>query len=293
MPADDLLTGAFDLHVHTTPDVIPRVQNLNQVVDDAAAAGMGGLLIKEHTTSTVGRCQTLMAARPDCPRLISAVALNPPLGGVNPLASESALRAGADVVYFPTYGAANHIAIWGAGLPPTAFPLGPDDEPGLRVTDDQGELIPPALEVLDIIAAHGAVMATGHVSPDESLALIRAAKERGIRGMMVTHASEPVTQHTLEEQAEAAGLGAFIEHCFFALTDLCPDKISLAEMAHQIRQIGVEHVIVSSDFGQVPNGPVVAGFRRYLELLGQEGFSRDELRTMIVDNPRRLLAERL
>lgn len=289
---DSLLAGAFDLHVHAPPSAVPRVQSLGQIVDEAAAAGMAGLLIKDQALPTVGPCQAMMEARPGCPRLISAVALNPPLGGLNPTAAEAALVCGTDVVYFPTYGAANHIGRWGAGLPPTAYPLGPEDKEGLTILDRAGRLAPRAGEILDLIARHKAVVATGHLAPAESLALLREAKARGIEARLVTHASQSVTPLSPAEQAEAAGLGAFIEHCFFAVTESCPDKISLAQMAAQIRRVGVDKVILSSDFGQPANGPVVAGFAKHLDLLGREGFSRAELRTMIVDNPRRLLEGR-
>ena len=123
MKVDYLLKEAFDIHVHCTPDVIARVQDLGQLAGSVAEAGMGGMLIKDHTTSTVGRVYALNRMRPQGCRFFSALALNPPVGGINPSAVESALREGADVIYFPTYGAKNHIAIWGAGKPPTAFPL--------------------------------------------------------------------------------------------------------------------------------------------------------------------------
>ena len=66
--------------------------------------------------------------------------------------------------------------------------------------------------------------------------------------------------------------------------------VTMPELAAQIRALGPEHVIVSSDFGQVANGPIVAGYARYLQALADEGLSEAEIHTMIVDNPVRLLA---
>jgi predicted metal-dependent phosphotriesterase family hydrolase len=51
-------------------------------------------------------------------------------------------------------------------------------------------------------------------------------------------------------------------------------------------------VILSSDLGQAANGPVVAGFARLLDRLRHAGMGDDEVRMMIVDNPRKLLAGR-
>ena len=53
--------------------------------------------------------------------------------------------------------------------------------------------------------------------------------------------------------------------------------------------MGVEHVILSSDLGQVDSGPVVAGFARCLGKLIGAGLTEDEIRVMIVDNPKKLL----
>lgn len=109
--------------------------------------------------------------------------------------------------------------------------------------------------------------------------------------MIVTHASESVTKMDPSQQKEAVGLGAFIEHCFFAVTPSCPDAVSLEEIQEQIRYVGVEHCILSSDFGQSANLPPVEGFGFYLDKMKQVGFSKDEIHQMVHDNPRLILGE--
>lgn len=290
MPAaTNLLRGAYDIHVHCAPDVIPRAQDLLELARAGAAAGMAGLVLKDHTTSTVGRVYALNRLFPSGPRFFSALALNPPVGLLNPVAVEAALRAGVSVVYFPTYGSRHHVSVWGAGQPPTAFPLPGSDYRGLAILDEAGQLEAGCETILNLIARHDAVLATGHLSPPESLALLKRARALGVRRMVVTHASMPVTAMSPAQQQEAARLGAMIEHSFFAATESCPNPISLAEMAEQIRQVGPDHVIVSSDFGQAANGAIVEGFARYLGQMLELGFSEDELRRMIRDNPQRLL----
>ena len=162
-----VLEGAYDLHVHCSPDLVPRAQDLLEVAESARQAGLGGILLKDHTTSTVGRAYTLNRLMKGAIRLFSSLALNPPVGGLNPSAVESALRSGADVIYFPTYGAKHHITRWGAGKPPTAFPLGDRDRVGIRVVEEGGSLKPVCREILKMIAEHDAVLATGHVSPED------------------------------------------------------------------------------------------------------------------------------
>jgi hypothetical protein len=289
MTAMELLEGAYDIHVHAAPDVIPRAMDLVPLRREAEKAGMAGMLIKDHCTCTAGRVAALNQMGSGRCRFFSALALNPSVGGINPTAAEAALRSGVDVVYFPTYGAANHIAIWGAGKPPTAFPLPKTGFDGIRIFDDRGAVRAEVFEVLKLIAEHRAVLATGHISPEESMALIREAKAFRIERVLVTHASEPVTSFPAVLQKEAVEIGAWIEHAFFAATPSCPSPVSLQTIGEMIRATGVSQVILSSDFGQVENGNPVAAFGKYLQMMTAVGFTRAELRQMTAKNPKHLL----
>jgi len=286
-----LLKGAIDIHVHCSPDVIKRKQDYADMAGDAATTGMTGVLIKDHTTSTVGRVYGLNRAAAGGLRFFSALALNPPTGGINPSAVESALLEGADVIYFPTYGAKNHISIWGRGKPPTAFPL-PDNYEGDSIFDKDGNLIPECQVILEMISNFDAVLATGHLSPEESLSLIRLGRKLGVKRMVVTHASEPITLLSSKQQEEAAALGAFIEHSLFAVTKSMPGYISLEEFKDHILQTGIGNTILSTDFGQKDNPPPVEGFAYYLDKLTDIGFSKDDIKTMVCDNPKKLLMGR-
>lgn len=292
MKIETLLQGAYDIHVHCTPDVIPRAQDPLELANDASQAGLAGIVLKDHTTSTVGRAYILNQTYPEGPRFFSSLALNPPVGLLNPVAVESALKAGADVIYFPTYGCKNHIAMWGRGKPPTAFPLPREDYQGVSILDKAGTIIPEGEAIAKLIAEYDAVLATGHLSPGESLALLKLAQKCGVKRVVVTHASESVIAMTPNQQLEAVAMGALIEHSFFAVTDSCPSAIPMEEIRNQIREVGVDNTIVSSDFGQVAHGPPVAGFAYYIEKLCRLGFSSDEIRVMILDNPKKLLDKR-
>jgi hypothetical protein len=284
-----LLEGAYDIHVHCSPDVINRAEDFIGLAHSANQAKMQGLVLKDHTTSTVGRVHALNQMYQGRPRFYSALALNPPVGSLNSAAVEAALKAGVNVIYFPTYGSRHHVSVWGAGKPPTAFPLADQTYQGVTILDEVGDLVPTCRPILQLIAEHDAVLATGHLSPTESLALLKGARLTGVRRIVVTHASLPVTAMSVAQQQEAAGLGAMIEHSFFAASPGCPNPLPLATIGDQIRQVGIGHVILSSDFGQEANGPVVAAFATYLREMMTLGFSKDEIRCMIVDNPRELL----
>lgn len=283
----ELLQGAWDLHIHAAPDLAPRIQTCAQVAADAAAAGMAGILFKDHCTSTVGRASALGEAHPGL-TVLGSLCLNPTVGGLNPAAVEAALRAGGRLIYLPTYGAAHHIGLWGRGKPPTTFPL-PSADLGIRLLDDSGHLTSELDPILELIAQHDAVLATGHVSPAEGLAALTRAAQVGVRRLLVTHASESVTGMPLEMQRQCVSLGARVEHCFFAATDACPGAIPLERIANEARELGPEHVILSSDLGQGANPPPAQGFAAFLGRMLGLGFSEAELRQMTAANPARLM----
>ena len=284
-----LLEGAYDIHVHASPDVVPRAMDVIQIAKAALEQRMAGLLIKDHTTTTTGRVYVLNHLLNGSCRFFSSLALNSPVGFVNLSAVESALRSGTDLIYFPTYGAQNHIKKWGLGKPPTAFPVSRDDKKGFSLLEATDKVKNDIDAILKMIASYDAVLGTGHLSPVESLELIKHAKEAGVTRIVVTHASESVVDMGPDQQKEAANMGAMIEHCFFAVTDICPGKIQLEKIRDQIRYVGISSSILSTDFGQVKNVSPIEGFSYYLEKMRTLGFSEDELRVMIHDNPKKLI----
>lgn len=110
--------------------------------------------------------------------------------------------------------------------------------------------------------------------------------------MVVTHASQAVPGMSIEDQQRAVALGAMIEHCFLAVTECCPGRISIESIAQQVRAVGCEYVILSSDFGQPANGPPVAAFGQHVSRLREFGFDDRTLRIMLSENPCRLVENR-
>jgi hypothetical protein len=218
------------------------------------------------------------------------LALNPPVGGLNPYAVEAALRSGVDVIFFPTYAASHQIAVKGPDAFPVDYPRPRQGFEGTSILDKSGGVKPGVAAIVDLIASHDAVLATGHISPRESLALLRMAQERGVTRLLVTHASGIVPGMSIAEQMQAILYGASLEHCLLAIAQAKDHLIAAERIRDQIRQVGVGHAILSSDLGQVSNGPIVETFARCLRELCRAGMSEAEVRRMIVGNPRRLLA---
>ena len=110
----------------------------------------------------------------------------------------------------------------------------------------------------------------------------------GVKKVLVTHAEFPSQSLTGDEQKELADLGAIIEHCFTTTyTNKAPWETAFAN----IRKTGVARTVISTDLGQTINPPVAEGFAMFAQRLLDAGFSVDEVRTMAVTNPTRLVEE--
>src|SRR5439155_14115771 len=86
-----------------------------------------------------------------------------------------------------------------------------ESRPFVRVSQN-GELLPETKAVIAAIAKHRqVVLATGHVSADEGLMLLREGKRQGVEHMVVTHATQAPILMDVARMQDAARLGAFIE----------------------------------------------------------------------------------
>lgn len=281
---DELLHGGYDLHVHATPDVRPRRMDVVALVEHYRAAGMAGALIKDHFLPTIGRSYVL-DRRYDDFRCLASCALNTPTGGVNPVHVEAALAAGARWVFFPTLTAAAYVDHVGR-VDESAWLL-PGGRAALAVLDDDGGLRPEVHDVLDVVARHEVVLASGHLSPVETRALFAEAKRRGIERRVVTHASIEFVSMPLDLQRELAAEGAYIEHCYVSC--LYHRPIDLGRIAHEVGAVGASSCYLASDLGQPNNPPPVEGLKTALGGLQALGTPVADLRRLIADTPGRLV----
>jgi hypothetical protein len=290
------LEGGYDLQVHVGPDVIPRRIDDLDLAKEFLSRGLKGFVLKSHYLQTGERAQVVTKAVPGI-RAFGAITLNHSVGGLNPVAVELAGRSACRIVWMPTVDASNETAgrpEGGSAKLPfwaqiqrelAAEGISP---PPLSVVDASGGLVPAARLCLERIAKHDMILATGHLGRREIFALVSAARELGVKKVLVTHAEFPSQSLTGDEQRELADMGAFIEHCFTTTyTNKAPWETAFAN----IRQTGVARTVISTDLGQTINPPVAEGFAMFAQRLLDAGFSADEVRTMAVTNPARLVEE--
>jgi hypothetical protein len=296
--ARELVRGAYDMHVHIAPDTVERR------IDDVGLArrcrelGLAGFQLKSHYTSTAERAAVVRGVVPEV-GVFGAVTLNRAVGGMNPLAVEIAAREGARTVWLPTVDSLNEMTgaheLAPGAKPPVWMRLqrelrqqGVDIEP-VRVVDDAGALLPETRAVLESVARHGMVLATGHLSRDEIFAVVDAAVDAGIATIVITHPEFPAQDIGIEDQVELAAKGALLERCF---TTPHTGKVTWERVFEAIRATGPENSVLSTDLGQVFNPPVEDGLPLMADRLLEAGFDEEEIRTMAVTNTRRLALQR-
>ncbi len=267
------LAGVIDFHVHSGPDSRPRSVSDLEIARIAKRAGMRGLVFKNHFTMTADRAWLAMQEVAGI-EIFGGVALNHAVGGLNPEAVRQlvAFSGGrGKVVWLPTFDA--EFWMTRAGDPGEFVPVMRDGQPD-----------PALAEIFDLIAEHDLVLAMGHSSPEEVLALIPEARSRGVRQILVTHGLGQ--QPSRSQLAEMAEQDAVIELVWLAVGN---GEFSLSDYAAAIREIGPEHFLLSSDLGQEMNPLHPDGLKAFIEGLRAEGVSEADIDLMIRKNPARLL----
>jgi hypothetical protein len=278
--ADDTaraLRGAIDIHVHSDPDDRPRSVDAIDVAKLARLRGMRAIVLKNHYDPTAALAYIVRKEVPGL-EVFGGIDLNLTVGGMNPAAVDHMARVSGGwgrLVWMSTFDAENQVR------------YSKENRPFVSVAR-QGSLLPEVKDVISVIAKYRLVLATGHVSPQEGLMLLREGGRQGVQHMVVTHAMNAPVLMDVPQMQEAAKLGAFIEFVGGSLASA--DAASRVDrFADAIRKIGPEFCILSSDLGQKGNALPPDGFGAFLVALRAKGLTEPDIDRMSKQNPARLL----
>jgi len=282
--ASELLKGAVDIHVHTSPSLFPRSVDDFELAEHAKQAGMKGFIIKAHEGSTVERAITL--TNRTGLSVGGCLVLNQFVGGFNPYAVELALKLGAKLIWMPTISAQNHLEFYGGGNWKSQR-ASHDIRPlarGYSVLGEDGRITNEVKEILALIAENDGALGTGHLSVPEVVALVDEAMQAGVKKILVAHPELDLTKTPLEVQQSLAGKGAYLEKSMLPLMPAWKNSTP-EETAASIRAVGPERCIIQTDFGQASNPSPVEGFGMFIEVLLNCGITEEEIRIMAHRNP--------
>lgn len=195
------MSDIIDFHVHTSPSLVPRHHDDHEIGPILRDAGIGTYVLKAHEGTTAERAQLAGGGA------IGSIVLNSPVGGANPDAVSVAAQLGARVVWMPTISSECHKRSASReslaahkNVTFRAVPVCRDDE-----------VLEEWIEIIDLVAEHDLILASGHLSMDETVAVFKLARERGVQRLLVNHPLLDFLGWREDHVDSLVGLGTYIE----------------------------------------------------------------------------------
>jgi hypothetical protein len=281
------MTGAVDLHCHPYPDLFPRLADDFDIVRAARDAGMKAIVLKCHHESTVSRAYLVQRVIPGI-KVFGGIVLNYYVGGLNPAAVEASLRLGGREVWMPTVDSGYHAEVHGGTGGYEAQQGGRSQAEGIWVADSDGKLRPQIKEILELVAQHGAILGTAHLSPREIVALVREARSVGVEKIVITHPYFRVPNIDLDTLAEVARMGAMPEFGYCTVSPAW-QYAAVPKIAQSVERIGASRCLLVSDTGQRHNPLPSEALRIFAQTVFEKGVPLGQVTQMITTNPLDLL----
>ena len=291
MSPDELLVGAWDVHVHVAPSLFARWGDGWDLAEECRAACMRGVVLKAHHGSTVEVAATVDRHFEGL-TVLGGVVLNQFVGGIHPLVVEQTMALGGRFVWMPTIHAAHHGAATGR-LGAFSFqgkPLSHTPVTGLSVFGPSGQVLPAVREVLALLDGTNVVLGTGHLAPVEILQLRRAIVDDGRRvRLLVNHVLFTVPSLDRAELEALSGSDVYFELCDFSCSPMT-NATTPAKVASYLSALPRARWVMASDSGQRDNAHSPEALMRYCTALTREGVGQELLDRMLKTHPAELMA---
>lgn len=278
------LKGVIDMHVHSNPDIRHRAYDDFELMEAAIRVGARAIVIKTHQGTTVDRAylcnrhNEIIHHGDNDFTMFGSVTLNRQMGGLNAAAVESGLKLGAKVIWLPTQSARNNLEKQKGDL-----------SKAVEVIRD-GKIVPELQDIFQLIKDFDVVLGTGHLSPAEIFRVVEAARNAGVRKIVVTHPEWWMVGMSLEDQVRLVqDYDIILEHCFAQPMGGGKYKSNLPLNLEAIQACGYKNVMVSTDGGQVENPFWEAALEQYIQYLADHGISEEQIFYMTHEIQTRLL----
>ena len=278
------MKGVCDMHVHTNPDLRLRAYNDFELAEAGIRVGARAIVIKSHLGFTVNRAAMAnefirrMYGDDTGFTMYGGVVMNKVIGGVNPEAVEKGLKLGAKVIWLPTQSAKQHL-----------LKMGKDPADGIELVRD-GKVVPELKDVFSLIRDYDVTLGTAHVSPEEAFVVVEAARDAGVKKIVVTHPEWWIVGMSVEDQVRMVrDYDVILERCYAQNMGGGVYKSNLPDNLDIIREVGYKNVMVDTDGGQTENPHWELALEEYMQYLSDHGVTEDELYYMTRTIPYRLL----
>lgn len=278
------LKGVIDMHVHSNPDLRLRAYDDFELMEAGIRVGARAIVIKTHQGTTMDRAylcnrhNRIVHGDTNDFTMYGSITLNRVLGGINPKAVDTALKLGAKVVWLPTQSARGHMS-----------KMNQDLGACVDVVRD-GKIVPELKEVFQLIKDHDAVLGTGHISPKEAFIVVEAARNAGLKKVVITHPEWWIVGMSLEDQIRLVrDYDVILERCYAQNMGGGKYKSNLPDNLEVIREVGYKNVMVDTDGGQTENPFWEIALEEYMQYLADHGIPEEQIRHMTHTIPAGLL----
>jgi hypothetical protein len=289
---DEMIEGTIDVHCHIDFEFSARELKREAEplwLPKAEAMGMRAVVLKSHWWPTINVVTYILKSVNTRVQLWSSVTLNITAGGPNPCIIESCAELGGKMVFLPTWSARNDVKLKGFSNRIKSYYKSHAqlENPQYYFLDKKGKLIPRGYEIIESCKAHDLTLGMGHISWQESMAFIEAARDMGYsHRLVVNHVQSHMIGMPVDAMKRAAEMGAFLEACWNALA---PGRMDSPELVQQLREVGLRQFVVSTDYFR-PYSPNPAElFRIFLGMLHEGGLTQGEIKQVAAINPARLM----
>ena len=278
------MKGVIDMHVHTNPDLRLRAYDDFEMMEAGIRVGARAIVLKTHQGTTMDRAylcnrhNEIVHGKTNNFTMFGSITLNKVVGGINPKAVDVALKLGAKVVWLPTQSARNHM------VKNNLDPAGCVD-----VVRD-GKVVPELNDVFGLIRDHNAVLGTAHVSPEEAFIVVEAARNAGVKNIVVTHPEWWIVDMSVEDQVRLVkDYDVILERCYAQNMGGGKYKSNLPSNVEIIKEVGYQNVMVDTDGGQTENPHWELAMEEYMQYLVDHGIPEEHVYHMTRTIPSRLL----
>ena len=113
-------------------------------------------------------------------------------------------------------------------------------------------MVPELNDVFGLIRDHNAVLGTAHVSPEEAFIVVEAARNAGVKNIVVTHPEWWIVDMSVEDQVRIVkDYDVILERCYAQNMGGGKYKSNLPSNVEIIKEVGYQNVMVD---GKSPLG---------------------------------------
>jgi hypothetical protein len=270
---DSLMHGAIDCHAHGGSDPFDRLLLEDEIAIDYSEARMKAVVFKTWFTPSASRIPLVQKYLDkwaqetglEPVQIFGGVTLNSSVGGINPDAVGRCLGfPGFKYVWMPMVDSYHHRRIvyddWSGR--------------GVHMLDDQHKVLPELTNVLKVAADH-----------DLIVAMLEEAKRVGVQRLEIIHPAHIHCKMTIDQMKEAAAEGVKLMLSGLGTTTFPIHETGPVYAVRMLKEVGANHFVYGSDYGQIHNPPHVVGTRWLIKLLLSYGTTQEEVKKVFKDNP--------